>query len=207
MRSEPCFYGGSGTRYTFAEVADRIRGEAPHTLGKHIFEQLDAIGLRREFDTGTTPHGLPYTFAAATARYLGTRDEDGVVVSKEEGGVLSPLPWRLDLRDHSPTGPEWGYGGSGPAQLALAILADAVGGRAALDHYQDFKAAVVGGLPHDGWELSGHDVRSWFARHAEHRDRPSIAATILADPQSFLPSQQEPDCPGHRRAPEQGRDR
>ena len=35
-----------------------------------------------------------------------------------------PLDWRASLavRSHSPTGPAWGYGGSGPAQLALAIL-------------------------------------------------------------------------------------
>ena len=35
-----------------------------------------------------------------------------------------PLDWRasLALPNHSPTGPAWGYGGSGPAQLALAIL-------------------------------------------------------------------------------------
>ncbi len=31
---------------------------------------------------------------------------------------------RLDLYNHSPTGFEWGYWGSGPAQLALAMLAD-----------------------------------------------------------------------------------
>ena len=34
------------------------------------------------------------------------------------------LPSRLDLANHSPDGLNWGYSGSGPAQLALAILAD-----------------------------------------------------------------------------------
>lgn len=28
----------------------------------------------------------------------------------------------LAVRNHSPTGFAWGYGGSGPAQLALAVL-------------------------------------------------------------------------------------
>jgi hypothetical protein len=37
-----------------------------------------------------------------------------------------PLPPRLDLFNHSPAGFDWGYGGSGPAQLALAMLADAL---------------------------------------------------------------------------------
>ena len=36
----------------------------------------------------------------------------------------SPLDWRssLAVRNHSPTGPAWGYGGSSPAQLAPAFL-------------------------------------------------------------------------------------
>ena len=33
-----------------------------------------------------------------------------------------PLPLRLEVRNHSPTGFEWGYAGSGPSQLALAML-------------------------------------------------------------------------------------
>ena len=40
--------------------------------------------------------------------------------------TLAGHPLRVEpslvLRRHSPTGFEWGYGGSGPAQLALAIL-------------------------------------------------------------------------------------
>lgn len=38
-------------------------------------------------------------------------------------GPWMPLPPRQDLWNHSPTGFEMGYGGSGPAQAALAILA------------------------------------------------------------------------------------
>src|SRR5947209_8602479 len=44
-----------------------------------------------------------------------------------DGQKSEPLPLRLDLFNHSPTGFSWGYGGSGPAQLALALLADALG--------------------------------------------------------------------------------
>ncbi|HTW51640.1 MAG TPA: DUF6166 domain-containing protein, partial [Stellaceae bacterium] len=47
---------------------------------------------------------------------------------------------RLDLCNHSPTGFEWGYPGSGPAQLALAILADFLGDDArAIALHQEFK--------------------------------------------------------------------
>ena len=71
---------------------------------------------------------------------------------------------RNDLRNHSPTGYEWGYGGSGPAQLALAILADSVGERLALEHYQEFKHLVVAGLPHKSWVLTGEQVLEAVAK-------------------------------------------
>ena len=39
-----------------------------------------------------------------------------------------PLDWRASMavRNHSPTGPAWGYGGSGPAQLRWTLDADDV---------------------------------------------------------------------------------
>jgi hypothetical protein len=59
----PYFRGPSGTRYTYADIADRIRRDAPQTLSQHIFLQLEALGLLRELQDGTTPCGLPFTFA------------------------------------------------------------------------------------------------------------------------------------------------
>jgi hypothetical protein len=60
-------------------------------------------------------------------RYIGTRDprsgEPSVLVV-DDGGKSHDLPTRTEVRSHSPSGFEWGYGGSGPAQLALAILCD-----------------------------------------------------------------------------------
>jgi hypothetical protein len=35
-----------------------------------------------------------------------------------------PMQERQDIVNHSPTGIAWGYGGSGPAQCALAVLID-----------------------------------------------------------------------------------
>jgi hypothetical protein len=69
-----------------------------------------------------------------------------------------PLDPHLDLWNHSPTGFEWGYGGSDPAQLALALLADHLGDDArALDLHQDFKWAVITKLPHS-WTLTTDDI-------------------------------------------------
>ena len=60
--------------------------------------------------------------------YSGTRGADANTVTVRTSGSTSSRPralrLRLDLFNHSPTGFEWGYGGSGLAQLALAILAE-----------------------------------------------------------------------------------
>lgn len=65
-------------------------------------------------------------------------------------GHSRPLAPRLDLYNHSPTGFAWGYAGSGPSQLALAILAEHFGeDRWALKVYQDFKHKVIAVLPRD----------------------------------------------------------
>ena len=70
------------------------------------------------------------------------------------------LDSRLDLCFHSPDGFEWGYCGSGPAQLALAILADHLADdRQALDMYQRFKWAVITELPRRrSWTLTSQDI-------------------------------------------------
>lgn len=41
----------------------------------------------------------------------------------------------------------WGYGGSGPAQLALAVTCELFGADVAMNIYQDFKFRVIGKLP------------------------------------------------------------
>jgi len=89
-------------------------------------------------------------------RYHGTRTEQGCTVTVEEDGKpMRTLDLRLDLRQHSPTGPEWGYSGSGPAQLALALAADVLGDdEKAQDLYQRLKFKLIGRLPHEGWVLT-----------------------------------------------------
>src|SRR5690349_13039754 len=87
-----------------------------------------------------------------------------VIERKPEGAVCtvngSQLDPRLDLWNHSSTGFEFGYGGSGPAQLALAILADCCGDEVAVKHHQGFKWAVISCLPHEGATLTATFVRS-----------------------------------------------
>lgn len=91
--------------------------------------------------------------------YSGVRTERGCAVTVTDTAAgpdgCRGLDPRFDLRTHSPDGFEWGYDGSGPAQLALALAADVLGDdEAALDVYQRLKFRVMGRLPADGWTLS-----------------------------------------------------
>jgi len=88
-----------------------------------------------------------------------------------EGGrsyPLDPAPSQ-SLHNHSPAGFQWSYGGSGPAQLALAILLDFTGDEhLALSHYQEFKWAHVAPLPEgcEPWEICGRQIEDFLTEHA-----------------------------------------
>jgi hypothetical protein len=86
--------------------------------------------------------------------YVGGRGLAGAEVTVD-GRALDP---RFDLKRLSPAGFEWTYEGAGPAQLALALLADHLGDDArALALYQPFMRAVVADLD-NSWELTSADI-------------------------------------------------
>ena len=91
--------------------------------------------------------------------YRGGRSLDGAVVTVD-GRMLAP---RHDLKRLSSTGFEWTYEGAGPAQLALALLADHLGDDAqALTLYEQFMREVVAELD-NSWELSSADIDAALA--------------------------------------------
>lgn len=121
--------------------------------------------------------------------YFGRRAPDGTlrVEVLAPGRGRAPLP---HIIMHSPSGFEWGHGGSGPSDLALAILADALGESARLpvavferyapEHaariadmrawalHHAFKWDVIARLPRRGsWMLTSRDVRNWLAMQPE----------------------------------------
>jgi hypothetical protein len=91
--------------------------------------------------------------------YVGGRSLAGAEVTVD-GRPLDP---RFDLKRLSPTGFEWTYEGNGPAQLALALLADHLGDDArALRLYQPFMRAVVAELD-NSWELTSAELDAALA--------------------------------------------
>ena len=96
-----------------------------------------------------------------TIQYIGRRHAKGTEVFVIGLRGEEPLPPRADLRNHSPTGFEWGYSGSGPAQLALAMLSHALDDDvAAQSLYQRFKFRYVVQFAHEGWAMTRDEVRS-----------------------------------------------
>ncbi len=118
--------------------------------------------------------------------YRGQRNH---LVQVGDGGDWTDLDPRYDLANHSPTGFSWGYGGSGPAQLALALLADAMGrDELALAWYQDFKWAVIARILSESWTLTERQVNDWLvmqlAEELKHRRDGTTPEAIPTGPEA-----------------------
>jgi len=73
---------------------------------------------------------------------------------------------------HSPDGFEWGYGGSGPAELALNILSAMIGKESAEKGglYQKFKFEFLADLPFDGGTIKAADIEEWLKQNGVSRE-------------------------------------
>jgi hypothetical protein len=143
----------------------------------------------------TAPAALPESQFV----YVGTRDEHNtarVEVVHNRGGRVARerLPHAIV---HSPSGLEWGYTGSGPADLALSMLThhlhvdaravesawhraiyptDAVEAgtvRELLRLHQDFKLSVISGQPREGFRITTEQVAAaldYLRRQERERD-------------------------------------
>jgi len=135
MTSDSYFRGATGGRYTYAEIALRIRNEAPHTLGEHIFVQLEAINLLEELKNGSTPCGLPFTFAQAVCppsdpdgapriiRSGETAAADRIIVPAGSSLIAGRLYLRLYHGRKNPAEQMDGWGFQGPTFGPLASVA------------------------------------------------------------------------------------
>ncbi len=102
----------------------------------------------------------------------------GFVVEVVTGSKrLRPLNPRNDLWDHSPDGFAWGYAGSGPAQLALALAADVLGDdQRAVRIHQALKEELVARWPQDHhWQIGEQAVRSIIGQLEAERSAPATS--------------------------------
>ena len=90
-----------------------------------------------------------------------------VVIVEGSGRTRQLHPERSQaVKNHSPDGFNWGYGGSGAGQLALAILLEVTDNEAvALACYQDFKTRFIAMIDsqHEDWEIPAEEIIAWLA--------------------------------------------
>ena len=103
--------------------------------------------------------------------FHGKRDSEGIchLYKSNDEYQVEILPDRIQkVYNHSPDGFEWGYGGSGPSQLSLAIMLEATDDdRKALNLYQGFKFDVVSGLPYAEWTIPIEKIETWITSQAD----------------------------------------
>lgn len=89
--------------------------------------------------------------------YIGVYSDGEYTVYGPDGGKLDP---RHDLFNHSPTGFSWGYSGSGPSQLALAILANHLEDKERIFRlYIPFRDTVIAHFQQKGdWSLTEEQI-------------------------------------------------
>jgi len=104
----------------------------------------------------------------------------GVILRRVPDGIETNIPHRVV--EHSPSGYEWGFAGSGPADLALNILESAL---LAIGHqgqrvecyrgscfrlaqalHQAYKFEVIAGVPHEGTVIYWPALRGWIEERA-----------------------------------------
>lgn len=77
---------------------------------------------------------------------------------------LAPLDQRREVR-HSPSGFQWGYSGSGPTELARAILVHFYPKDDRVRHprcYRSFRDTFLSGIKADCFTLEEGVVRGWY---------------------------------------------
>ena len=111
--------------------------------------------LRNMNITKNTEHMSGIELERFNKQYQGRRDNFKKIVTVDG----HPLDLRLDVINKSPTGFEWGYGGSGPRQLSAAILVDYLDDKEeARKLCADFERIIVKKLPNQRWTLLAEDI-------------------------------------------------
>jgi hypothetical protein len=115
---------------------------------------VDVAGAKA--DEADSTASTPALVHPMTRVYSGKREADGTTLVSVDDHPLDPAR----LGSGTVTAFDWGYEGrGGPAQLALAMLADHFG-----DHekarrlYQEFTRLVIRQLPREGWILTGAEI-------------------------------------------------
>lgn len=100
----------------------------------------------------------PLNFGPMAGRLTGRMADRQVWIDEDR---IDPT-YSLEYVRHSPDGFNWGYSGSGPAQLAFAVLLAMFGAEIAMAHYQEFKRVFIANLPPTNFAIDISEVNEWM---------------------------------------------
>lgn len=104
--------------------------------------------------------GIPSLVSRENLEDFIITDYAGVVLERRPGKVATNV---LHLCDFHGRGFEWGYGGSGPADLALNILLQfGVPKDEAFRFHQRFKWQFIASAPREGTKIPAHTIEAWL---------------------------------------------
>lgn len=165
------FLRQSGICYkvVYSQLAARWRTFFHVDLCKHLAEfcELDfatlpfgiwpkeSVQLVTENEVGYTGQRFTPTEFPAVWRNWGYLAEGG------RNHLALTLRRSREVRNHSESH-EWGYGGSGPAQTALAIMLECTDQDEAEACYQTFKWERIAHLPLNNWVMSLAEIWNWL---------------------------------------------
>lgn len=122
----------------------------------------------------------PVCYRKAMAEISRDNEEDHNPIISDRGSLqeVGAIVWRLPdgrlacnfehrIVLHSPTGMECGYGGSGPADMALNILAGFVTDEEARKLHQRFKWDFIASMPKGGGTINANAIRQWITNQGE----------------------------------------
>ena len=142
---------------------------AQHIKGNNKIPHWARSGYPMAYDHDSPPHTL-FIPGPVSCHHSATIQPDSLITGdphgvRIDGAVLQP-DRSINLLNHSPTGFAWGYGGSGPSQLALALLLEAgASDQEALRLHQQFKRETIGILPDQtSFSLNGTHIVDWLNR-------------------------------------------
>lgn len=97
--------------------------------------------------------------------YTGKRTPTGCIVTVDDGKTVKDLNPRYDLTGYTDDY-EYGYTGKGPAQLAMALLADCFGNDddRAVELHQWFKNEWVAAQSRD-WQITSDEILRIVSRY------------------------------------------
>ena len=141
-------------------------------MAAYIREQPELPGWARYgelrlHDPQETPHN-PFVPGPIDCRHEGILRPNSVIAGLNhtvfiDNAALSPQR-SLEVQNHSPSGFAWGYRGSGPSQLALALLLEAgASDREASLYHHELKDHAISPLPDmSEFRISGAVVTDWL---------------------------------------------